>query len=170
MRLGRWLLLLALASGVLVACADESPVSVPRGADGLYAGGGSGAASPSDGERSTAAGDAGGGADSGLAGLTTVEPPPDAAVTVADAAAAAVEPDAAVASDAAEPSDGGCACGCTDPCLTELIAACKAPTVLLLAVCPKVPATCACEATCTTPAPTAPSLDACVAQFLLTGG
>jgi hypothetical protein len=87
---------------------------------------------------------------------------------------AASETDAApvtpAIADAATPlPDGGCECGCADACLTVLMEACVAPTPALLLVCPKVPATCACAPVCVNPPPTPPTLDACVASFVLTG-
>jgi hypothetical protein len=175
MRLARFVVSVALASGLVVACADENPVTVPEGADGLFAGG---PASPKDGaheaDAGSPSGDGGAGGDADTGARSWVDGSLNSPATGADGAAPAEPGDAAAtgepAAAQAEAGDAACACGCTDPCLTELIAACKAPTILLLPVCPKVPATCACETTCAEPPPAPPSLDACVAQFLLTGG
>jgi len=133
-------------------------------AGGLYANGSQGEPS-AEAEATKDAGDA----DAGTLAPSSLDASAPAPVTDAGGALAVEEDARAAAPDAAASSDGGCVCGCSDPCLGELIAACEAPTVLLLAVCPKVPATCACSTTCTTPSPSPPSLDACVAQFLLTG-
>ena len=173
MRVVAVFLCFALGTSVLAACgSDGTNVNLPRDRGALF--GGSGA--PGEAPAGEAALDAGttapvvgtttlGGGDTqvtpdGGAAVVTTTPENDAAATDAEATRTG---DGAVV-----PNVTGCACGCTDPCLTELITDCKAPTPELLLVCPKVPATCACETSCAAP-PAEPSLTQCIAQFLLTG-
>jgi hypothetical protein len=171
MRLGSLLASIGLASALLTACgSDGTLVDLPHARDGLNGGGGS-----PDGVVTLV--DAGGGLEDAASegsSTTPVRAPTDPIATTpiatADASAGPETDGAAPATDGgAQPKIAGCACGCADACLTVLIEACKAPTVLLDVVCPKVPATCACEATCTAPPPALPSVDTCAAQFLLTG-
>jgi len=177
MRLGSLLASIGLASSLLAACSsDGTLVDLPHARDGLNGGSGSpdGVVTLVDGGVDLVEA---GSASSDASSLTPVRAPADPIATLPTASTTTgdASPDAETVIAAAAPDGGaqetiaGCACGCADPCLTVLIVACKAPTTLLDLVCPKVPATCACETTCTTPPPTPPSLDTCVAQFLLTG-
>ncbi len=173
MRFGPSAALIDCAAGFLAGCgSDGTYATIPRGDDGIFAGGSAKApSSGADGTTGSGAGDAS--APVAESADASMHPPP---VAIADASASADAPAVAETdagptptADGAVPNVAGCACGCADACLTELIEACKAPTPVLVLVCAKVPATCACESTCATPQPTPPSLDACVAQFLLTG-
>jgi hypothetical protein len=169
-----------LAGAPLGACSsDGTDASLPHGRGALFGGGGSPgegasgssgapAGSGAAGGDQPVASDAPGGAQAPVvgAGGTDAAAPTGAAASESDASADAEPAKAADAASAA--AVAGCACGCADPCLTELITACKAPTAALLLVCPKVPAACACETNCAA-VPAAPSLDTCIAQFLLTG-
>jgi hypothetical protein len=160
----------------LGACSsDGTDVSIPRGSDGLLGGSGSPALPSKDpGTTDTDAGgpaatvgqpstDGGGASTSDAAGGDDPTPLTDADVGTADAESPAT------GDGSATPEVAGCTCGCADPCLTELITDCKAPSIELVLVCPKVPATCTCEANCAA-VPAEPSLTQCIAQFLLTGG
>ncbi len=172
MRLGCLLASIGLASSVLAACSsDGTLVDLPHARDGLNGGSGSpdGVVTLADGGLELE--DGASLAHDGAA-LAPVRTPidPIATAPAADASPDAETDGATPAWDGgAQPKIAGCACGCEDPCLTVLIVACAAPTALLDVVCPKVPATCACEATCTTPPAALPSVDTCAAQFLLTG-
>jgi hypothetical protein len=172
MRLGSLLASIGLASSLLTACSsDGTLVDLPHARDGLNGGSGSpdGVVTLADGgAKLEDAGDAA--HDAAVPVRAPVDPIATEPIATADASPEGETDSATPAADAsAQATIAGCACGCADPCLTVLIGACKAPTTLLEVVCPKVPATCACEATCTPAPPAPPSLDTCVAQFLLTG-
>jgi hypothetical protein len=172
-----------LAASIVVglclgACSsDGTDASIPRGSDGLLGGAGSPdlpskEPSSADTDASTevttsgpTATDGGSGTWSDAAGHDDPAPIADT-----DAGAATADAEAPPSGDARATAEvAGCTCGCADPCLTELITDCQAPSIELLLVCPKVPATCTCETSCSAP-PAEPSLTQCIAQFLLTGG
>jgi hypothetical protein len=161
----------------LGACSsDGTDASIPRGSDGLL--GGSGSPGPptkeptaADTDASTEVTSAPTAIDGGRATWSDAAGGSDPApIADPDAGAAAPDAEAPPSGDAGATAEvAGCTCGCADPCLTELITDCEAPSIELLLVCPKVPATCTCETSCSAP-PAEPSLTQCIAQFLLTGG
>jgi hypothetical protein len=179
-RLGGVFALALVLAATAAACDDTTEVNLPKGFGGINSSGDvaataedGGALAPTPGvDAGTSTTTASTAVDSGGSEVTS-SPTTD---HDAEATTPAVVDAGSTVSEAipdASTSDGalvaGCACGCSDACLTELITACKTTPADLALLCPNVPASCTCQTDCTTAQPPPPSLQVCEALFILTG-